>query len=97
MFTNHKAEQTDLDHAIAKVFSDMKVIGSADEKFNTCMEHLERLYKLKEIDNNVAPKKLSPDTIAIVVGNLAGILMIIGHERANVLTSKALNFVLRAR
>jgi hypothetical protein len=32
-----------------------------------------------------------------VLGNLAAVMMIVGHERANVITSKALNFIKMAR
>ena len=42
-------------------------------------------------------KRISPDTMLIVGGNLVGIMMILGYEKANVLTSKALGMILRGR
>jgi len=56
------------------------------------IELMERREKLKE-------KKfpVSPDTVAIVVGNLLGIGLILGYERAGIITTKALGFVLRGR
>ena len=42
-------------------------------------------------------KSVSPDTIAIIAGNLLGIILILGYEKANVITTKALGFVIRGR
>jgi hypothetical protein len=36
---------------------------------------------------------ISNDTLAIVLGNLLGIAMIVEHERASIVTSKALGFI----
>ena len=41
--------------------------------------------------------KISPDTLLIVGGNLLGILLILNFEKADIVTSKALNFVLKGR
>jgi hypothetical protein len=38
-------------------------------------------------------RRVKPDTVALVAANLAGIIMIIGHERLNVIASKAIGFV----
>jgi hypothetical protein len=40
---------------------------------------------------------VSPDTIAVVAGNLLGIILILGYEKADVITTKALGFVLKGR
>lgn len=40
---------------------------------------------------------VSPDTLAMIAGNIAGIVLIIGYERVNVIASKALGFVMRTR
>lgn len=41
--------------------------------------------------------KISPDTLLIVGGNLLGILLILNFEKADIITSKALSFVLKGR
>lgn len=46
---------------------------------------------------NVNKKHISMDTVLIVGGNLAGILLILNFEKLSVLTSKAIPFVLKAR
>lgn len=43
------------------------------------------------------PDRVSKDTLAIIAGNIAGIVMIIGYERVNVIASKALSFVMKSR
>lgn len=41
--------------------------------------------------------KVSPDTIAIVSANLVGILLILYYEKLDVVSSKAIGFVLKGR
>lgn len=57
--------------------------------------------KLRLMDVEIESKKdeiekrrrVSPDTLALIAANIVGIVVIIGHERANVIASKALGFV----
>jgi len=91
---SRKAVKTKLDEAIDLVLSEMQTISSDSDEYAKMIVQLERLYKLKEIDS---PKRVSPDTLAIVAGNLAGILLILNFERAGVVTSKALSFVMKLR
>ena len=42
-------------------------------------------------------KQISPDTLVVVAGNLLGIVLILNYEKLNIVTSKALNFVIRGR
>lgn len=59
--------------------------------------------RLKDIEISIkekdfaAPNRVSVDTWAVIAANLLGIILIIGHERANVVTSKALGFVSKLR
>ena len=41
--------------------------------------------------------KFTPDTLLIVGGNLAGILLILNFERLDIVRSKAISFVLKGR
>lgn len=63
------------------------------ERYESIVNHLERLVKLNQQND----KTISPDTLAVVVGNLIGITLILKHENFNVITSKAMGFVLRGR
>jgi hypothetical protein len=73
---------------------EMYTMNRNSSEYADALDLLTRLYALKE-DNS--KNRLSKDTLAVVVGNLAGILMIVGHEKAHVVTSKALGFVMKAR
>lgn len=48
-------------------------------------------------ENKAKAWRISPDTIAVVAGNLAGILLILNFEKLGNVTSKALGFVLKGR
>lgn len=43
------------------------------------------------------PRLIKPDTMALIAANLLGIVLIMNFEKANVITSKALGFVMRGR
>lgn len=58
------------------------------------LDHLSKLTKLNEANSS---KPVSRDTLVLAATNLAGIVLIITHERAHVVTSKALGFVLKSR
>lgn len=94
MFARRKREPSRLDRAIDEVFDDMAGFTSDADEYGAMADQLSKLYSLKEIDQ---PKRVSPDTWATVSANLLGILVIVGHERAHIITSKALNFVLKMR
>jgi hypothetical protein len=89
-----KGEGSALDEAINELFLEMAALSGDSEEYAKMADQLSKLYSLKEMDSK---KRVSPDTLAIVIGNLLGIVMIVGHERMNVVTSKALNFILKLR
>lgn len=61
---------------------------------NCRMKNVEIALKRKDLD---APNRVSVDTWAIIAGNLAGIVLILGYEKANVITSRAIGFVTKLR
>jgi hypothetical protein len=63
--------------------------AKSPDEFSEIMAIMERRHSLK--------KGVSRDTVVIVAGNLLGIGLILGFERASVVTSKAMQFVLRGR
>lgn len=94
MFALRKQPRTRLDDAIDALLETMTNEPYDSEDYGKKLKHLTELHKLKE---SSTPKPPSADTMLVVAGNLAGIVMIIGYERAHVITSKALQFVLRLR
>lgn len=82
--------ESGLEIAIADLHKQMTNVAAWSEEYTTMSDNLSKLYKLRENDSR---PRVSPDTLALVAGNLLGIVMIVGHERASVVTSKALSFV----
>ena len=89
-----KVEPTIYDDAIAKVLEKLDTYDTEDAEFGDAMEYLERLTKLKA---ETQKSRLDPNQIAIVAGNLLGILVIVAYEQKHVMTSKATGFILKAK
>lgn len=90
IFKKTPAEKSGLEKAIDEVHAQMALTINDPAEYAKHADNLTKLYKLREHDSK---KRVSPDTLAMVAGNLAGIMLIVGHERAHVVTSKALTFV----
>lgn len=82
-----------LDEAIISIHNEMKVLTSDDADYAKMTTQLERLHHLK----TPSPEAVSLNTLLLIGGNLAGILMIIGFEKSHVMTSKALGFLGKLR
>lgn len=89
-----KEQKTKYEEEIEHVLDAMSCESPDSEQYKAMSEALERVMKY-------APEKLewriSPDIVAAIVGNLAGIGLILGYERLGVVTSKAIGFVLKNR
>ena len=94
MFSKKPKTETGLEIAIETVLSEMQGYESTSDEYAIMVDQLKKLYKLKALDQ---PERVKPDTLALVVGNLLGIILIVGHERAHIVTSKAVSFILKAR
>lgn len=95
MFTSKaKNETSDLQEIIDELQTALRRMAPGSREYASIMADLVALYKLKEQET---PKRLSADTKAIIISNLAGIVLILGYERAHIVTSKALSFVTKLR
>lgn len=83
-----------LDREIDNVISKLEKLSPNSEEYSITADNLEKLYRAKSYDKN---RYITPDTVALVVGNLLGIAIIIWHEKAEVITTKALGFVMKGR
>lgn len=77
----------EIDSQITDVLEAMKKDTPQGDKFPKLLVYLDRLHDMKAKTSRVS---VSPDTIALVVGNLLGIILIIAYEQKHVMTSKAL-------
>jgi len=94
MFTRKvNSEDPLLNEEIERVLTDISKVSIQSDDYPKLVESLSKLYSLKPEQ----PKPISNDTLAMIAGNLAGIVLIVGYERANIVTSKALGFVLKLR
>lgn len=93
MFRRKEPENAALDKVIDALLQDMSITSTDTKEYATLLGHLVTLQKLKETNS---PKPISRDTILVVAGNLAGIVLILAYENSRVITSKALGFVLKA-
>lgn len=81
-----KHEDPGLDKAIDEA---IRALDPLSKEYLQNVEGVERLYQLKEKSNN----RISPDTLATIAANLAGIVLILNHERVHVVSTKALTLL----
>ncbi len=62
-------------------------------------DKFESLKKKYDVISNMLTSdwKISPDTLLIVGANLLGILLILNYERLDIISTKALGFVIKGR
>lgn len=64
-------------------------------EYNETLEVIERLHKLHSHEKE--GRKVSPDTLLLVLGNLAGILLILNYERLQIVTSKSFGLLIKPK
>lgn len=89
-----KSEPKTLQTAIDKLLVEINDMDVTDVKYPNLIDQLDKLYKIRATEK---PDQVSKDTLVNVGGSLAGIIAILGFERAHIITSKALGFVLKSR
>jgi hypothetical protein len=85
----------ELDEQISRVLSRMQYLEPDSEEYGSTLLRLDKLYSMK--NSNSSNNRISADTMLIVGANLLGIILILGYERAHVVTSKALGFVVKSK
>ncbi|MET0786521.1 MAG: hypothetical protein ABWY25_07445 [Paenisporosarcina sp.] len=71
----------------------MNTYGPDSPEYSALIDHLDRLNRMKEQSG----RRPSPDAMAVVAGNLLGILIIVAYEQKHVMVSKGLGFVLKPK
>lgn len=87
-------EPKTLQDLIDTTISQTMEMSPAEEGFTTSVDNLVKLYAIK---NAKFENRISKDAVLTVVGNLAGIVMILGYEQTRIVTSKALGFVMKPK
>jgi hypothetical protein len=86
--------ETPIDKQITCVLDEMTTVGVTTEEFPTLLSYLERLHALRQKERR---EPISRDTIALIAGNLMGILLIVAYEQKHVITSKGFGQVIRPK
>lgn len=83
-----------LERAVNRALQSLNHYDVGSEEYAKTMDALVKLHKMKEDEK---PSSVSKDTMATIAANLLGIVIIISHERVNVITSKAFGLLLKPR
>jgi len=78
-----------VDDEIANVLDCMEKIEVGDDKYMASLIALKTLYEIKKDDND----KIRKETWLLVGTNLLGIALVLFHEQANVISSKAFTLI----
>lgn len=89
MFAKKAREKTELDKAIDDALA--KLDDPTTDDYAKITKQLTKLYAMKEAEKPTP--RVNSDTLLMVAGNLAGILVIVGYEHAHVITSKAQSYI----
>lgn len=85
-------EEKNLEKLINEHIDFMRTGVAGTPEYTAQSEELERLFKAKSY---ISHRFFDPNTILTVGANLLGIIVIIYHERAHVITTKAFNWIRR--
>jgi uncharacterized protein YdcH (DUF465 family) len=83
-----------LDEIIERFEKVMVELDPTDVNYQKMLDQLNQLYKIRETEKS--PRRVDANTLAIILGNLAGIVLVINAERLHVLTSKAASMAFRS-
>lgn len=90
---NAPVELTKLEQAIDTALDDLNTRETDSEEYAKIVEQITKLHQLLPEPE----KKVSKDTLFTVGGNLLGIFSILGFEKANVVTSKAIGMIIKPK
>lgn len=90
----NREESEKLNKVVDKLLNTLMTYNPEDKEFIDAMNHLDRITQMRAKDR---PSPVSRDTMAIVIGNLLGILVIVAYEQKHVMTSKGLGQLLKPK
>lgn len=88
------SKPTPTDVEIAKLLKKLSEMKTDDADYPKVLSFLERLNKVKADERR---PKISRDTMLLVLGNLAGIVLIVAYEQKHVITSKGFSQIIRPK
>lgn len=94
MFRRKPKVDPNLDPVVESILLEMNTYGPDSEEYTNLLGHLERVYAMRQKNDS---RRVSPDTVVLVAGNLLGILIIVAYEQKHVMTSKGLGLLLKTK
>jgi hypothetical protein len=85
---------TELERVYDAAVRELKEQTIVSEEYLKALDIVYRLHKMVQEEK---PNFVSRDTLVLAGANLLGILLIIRHEHVNVITSRAMNMVIKPR
>ena len=82
------------DKPIEKLLFELDRNNPGTEDYNDLLENVDKLTELQQRERS---RKVSPDTIWLVAGNIIGILVIVAYEQKHVMASRGMNFILKPK
>lgn len=83
-----------LDNEIKRLVRELDAWHPTSDEYATILEKVSKLRKLRDDEKSSG---VSPDTLVMAVTNLVGILLIIKHERFEIITSRAMNLISKTK
>lgn len=97
MFTKKTDPKSDLlQEAIDSALNDLKGYHANDDEHATVVDQLVKLKSLQD-EQKLHWKNIDPNTLVVTGVNLLGIVAILKHEKFEVITTKALGFVMKSK
>lgn len=84
-----------VEDSITQVTEEMKSVLSDSDEFAKMNDQLSKLIETRS--KLKVSGRISPETWATIIANLAGILLILNYERANIIVSKAFGHITKLR
>lgn len=85
---------TYVDNEISRIVLALQDQDPTSDEYGATLEKLSKLQKIRQEEK---PDRPSTDALITVAANLIGIALIIKHEDMNVITSKAMSFIIKPK
>lgn len=100
-FMMHKDEKIkllkELEEEIRDMLVEMRMVTNDSSEYENLLRRLEKLVEIRDKHFKNGKNHINWDSVLVVGGNLAGILLILKYEEVRCLTSRAVQFVLKGR
>ena len=91
---NKVTKRNKLEEEIESVLDHISGLTPGTVEYAAAVSNLDALYKVRNLKME---NRIKPEVVLAIAGNLLGIVLIMNHEKANVLSTKALGFVMKGR